>query len=168
MVTIGKLVRTQGNRGELKLNLYHEHLSKPFFQKVYLQRKRSLEEFEVESFRPYKDHYLIKLKAVNTLSQARELAGLDVLVPEEWLRPLTKNNYYLFQLRGCSVLTKDKRKIGTVKDFLFIEENDLLVVKKGRREILIPFTQSICTELNLKKREIMIDPPDGLLELNEI
>lgn len=168
MVTIGKLVRTQGNKGELKLNLYPEHLNKPFFQKVYLQRTRSLEEFEVENFRPSKNHYIIKLKAVNTLNQARELAGLDVLVPEEWLRPLGRNNYYLFQLIGCSVFIKDKRKIGTVKDFLFIRGNDLLVVEKGHREILIPFTKSICIELNLKKREIMIDPPDGLLELDEI
>lgn len=168
MVTIGRVVKSQGNKGELKLKLYAEPLIKPFFQKLYLKRISSLEEFEVESFRQYKNQYVIKLRAVDTLSQAHELTGLEVLVPEEWLKPLAKDNYYLFQLIGCSVFTKDKRKIGIVRDFLFIENNDLLVVRKGRREILIPFNQSICFDPNLKKREIIIDPPDGLLELNEI
>jgi 16S rRNA processing protein RimM len=55
-----------------------------------------------------------------------------------------------------------------VKDVLFISENDLLVVEKGDRQILIPFTESICIEVDLEKKEIVIDPPDGLLNLNEI
>ena len=58
--------------------------------------------------------------------------------------------------------------IGWVRDILFIKDNDLLVVEKGRRKMFIPFTQTICIEVNLEKREIVIDPPDGLLDLNEI
>jgi len=55
-----------------------------------------------------------------------------------------------------------------VKDILFIRENDLLVVEKGDRKMLIPFTQSICTRVDLAKKIIVIDPPDGLLNLNDI
>ena len=42
------------------------------------------------------------------------------------------------------------------------------MVEKGNKEILIPFTKSICLEINLDKKEIVADPPDGLFELNEI
>ena len=55
-----------------------------------------------------------------------------------------------------------------VKDILFIKENDLLVVEKEERKMLIPFTEAICIGVDLGKREIIIDPPDGLLDLNEI
>jgi ribosomal 30S subunit maturation factor RimM len=51
---------------------------------------------------------------------------------------------------------------------LLIKDNDLLVVEKEGKEILIPFTAVICLEVNLKKKEIVIDPPEGLLELDEI
>jgi ribosomal 30S subunit maturation factor RimM len=48
---------------------------------------------------------------------------------------------------------------------LCIKENDLLVVKKGKREILVPFTKPICLKVNLKRKEIV---PEGLSELDEI
>ena len=168
MVSIGKVVKSKGKRGELKLRLYSEHYLKPFFPKVYLHKKGSLEEFEVETLRPYKDGYLIKLKEIDTLDQAWELVGQDILVPEEFLRPLEEDNYYLFQLIGSSVISIKKKKVGTVKDILFVENNELLVVGKGKTEILIPFTKSICIKIDLANKEILINPPDGLLELNEI
>lgn len=94
--------------------------------------------------------------------------GQEVLLLEEDLQTLEKDNYYFFQIRDCSVVTKTGEKVGNVKDLLCIKDNDLLVVKKGRREILIPFTQSICLEVNLRRKEILVDLPEGLSELNEI
>ena len=58
--------------------------------------------------------------------------------------------------------------MGIVQDLLCIKENDLLVVKKGKKEILVPFTKSICLKVNLKRKEIVVDLPEGLLELDEI
>lgn len=66
------------------------------------------------------------------------------------------------------MVTESGDPIGLVKDIQFIKDNDLLVVEKGERIILIPFTVSICVEVNLEKREIVTDLPDGLLDLNEI
>ncbi len=94
--------------------------------------------------------------------------GQEILLPEENLRTPEKGKYYFFQIVGCSVVSKKGKKIGSVKDLLCIEDNDLLVVARGKREILIPFTQSICVEVNLKRKEILVDPPEGLLELDEI
>ncbi len=58
--------------------------------------------------------------------------------------------------------------LGSVEDIHFISENDLLIVGKENRKIYIPFTESICVAVDLEKREIVIDPPEGLLDLNEI
>ena len=96
------------------------------------------------------------------------MVGLEILLPEEDLLTLDKNNFYFFQIIGSSVVTKEGEEIGKVKDFLCIQNNDLLVVAKGSREILIPFTNSICLKVNLEQKEILVDLPEGLLELNEI
>jgi len=66
------------------------------------------------------------------------------------------------------VFTKEGESVGSVKDILFIEGNDLLLVEKEDQELLVPFTESICLEVDLERRSITIDPPDGLLDLDEI
>jgi 16S rRNA processing protein RimM len=90
------------------------------------------------------------------------------MLPERELSQLEENKYYLFEVVGSSVLTESRQRIGVVSDVLFIKDNDLLVIKRGAEEILIPFTISICASVNLEKREIVIKPPKGLLDLNEI
>jgi 16S rRNA processing protein RimM len=81
---------------------------------------------------------------------------------------LERGSYYLFQIAGCSVVTVKGIKVGTVKDVLLIKDNDILEVVRQGKEILIPFTEKICVGVDMKKREIVIDPPEGLLEINEI
>ncbi len=66
------------------------------------------------------------------------------------------------------MVTENGDLIGSVKDILFIQENDLLVIERSGQEVFIPFSESICIAVNLEKKEIVIDPPDGLLDLNEI
>jgi len=90
------------------------------------------------------------------------------LLPEEDLRTLEKGKYYFFQIIGCSVVTKKGEKVGSVKDLWCIKENDLLVVEKGKREILVPFAKPICLKVNLKRKEILVELPEGLSELDEI
>ena len=90
------------------------------------------------------------------------------MLPEEELTQLEDDKYYLYQVVGCSVFTESGQRVGVVSDVLFVRDNDLLVVERGAEEILIPFNSSICSSVNLEKREIVIKPPKGLLDLNEI
>jgi 16S rRNA processing protein RimM len=139
-----------------------------FFSRVFIQKKDRLEEYRIESQRSYKEHTIVKLEGVDSLSQARELVGLEFLLPEEELLSLEENNYYSFQIIGCSVITQGGEEVGSVTDVVWIKDNNLLVVRKGENEILIPFTHSVCVEIDLNRKRIRIDPPEGLLELNEI
>ncbi len=66
------------------------------------------------------------------------------------------------------MVTKSGEDVGTVTDVLLISENNLLAVTGDKEDILIPFVRSICIEVNLKQKKIIIDPPEGLLDLNEI
>jgi 16S rRNA processing protein RimM len=43
-----------------------------------------------------------------------------------------------------------------------------LVLARDGGEIFVPFTDAICVEVDTEAGTIVIDPPDGLLELNEI
>jgi len=65
-------------------------------------------------------------------------------------------------------VTKDGEGLGTVKSLLAAGEGTVLVVERGGREVLIPFTRSLCLDVDTSRREIRVDLPDGLLDLNEI
>ena len=90
------------------------------------------------------------------------------MLPEEELSRLEEDEYYLFQIVGSSVHTESGLRVGVVKDVLFIKDNELLVVGRGDEESLIPFTTDICIAVHLEERKIIIRPPEGLLDLNEI
>lgn len=89
-------------------------------------------------------------------------------MPEEALPPAEKGSFYDFQLIGCEVVEKDGGAIGTVKGLLPVGGRDILVVDRGGREVLIPFTESFCLEVDAAAGRIRVELPDGLLDLNDI
>lgn len=90
--------------------------------------------------------------------------GKEIFYPEEELPPLENDSYYSHQLVGCQVWSVQGERIGVVEDILAVVENELLVVARKGDQVLIPFTQSICVEVDIEKGQIVIDPPEGLLE----
>jgi 16S rRNA processing protein RimM len=139
-----------------------------FFSRVFFKKKGGWEEFQVESLRPHKENFILKLKGIDSLERAQEIAGDEIFVPEEKLPSLREDDYYHFQILGCTVMAEDGKKIGMVEDLLTIPGNDLLVVRSKKNQVLIPFNKDICVQINLEQREIIVNPPAGLLDLNEI
>jgi 16S rRNA processing protein RimM len=169
LISVGKILRSHGEKGELRLKFYDNNLIElSGLRTVFVGKEGALKEFQVESLIPRGRACHIKLAGVDSLPQADCFAGSEIFVSEENLRCSGRDQYYLFQLSGCSVLNKEGEVIGKVVDVLSIPANDLLVVEREGKEILIPFHESICKEVNLAKKEIRIDPPAGLLDLNEI
>lgn len=136
--------------------------------KLFFKKEEGFEEFEIEALNHYKKTYLLKLEGIDNLEQADRFAGAEIFVREKDLHPLEEDQFYHFQIIGCSVRTQAGEKVGIVEDLFIIRDNILLVVREGKKEILIPFSRSICPEVNLSRKEIVVDPPEGLLDLNEI
>lgn len=139
-----------------------------FFSKVFFEDKGIFTEFRVESLRPHKNALILRLDGVNSIAEAETFKGKDIFLREEDMDALGEGEYRLFQLVGCEVYTSQGERVGTVHDIQPIADNDLLVVDREGREILIPLAGPICVDIDLSQRRIVIDPPDGLLDLNEI
>ena len=169
MITVARILRSQGQKGELRLRFFYiTPTDCSGLRSVFIGREGDLREYAVESLIPRGKDFDLKLEGVDSLSQADRQAGLDVLVPEEALKERAKDEFFLFQLIGCSVIDGHGKIAGRVKDVLSAGWGELLVVEREGREILIPFHESICTEVDVPGKRIRIDPPDGLLDLNEI
>ena len=79
------------------------------------------------------------------------------------LEELPSRYVYHFDLNGCDVITKDGKSIGSVEH---VEERRCSSAGRDGREAqyLIPLL-SICIDIDIERKKITIDPPEGLLEL---
>jgi 16S rRNA processing protein RimM len=122
---------------------------------------------EVEHTWMHGDHLIFKFQGVDTISDAEKLAGAEVSIPFEQRAALAEEEVYQSDLVGCEVVDGTGRSLGVVSDFLETGGTPLLEVKSpAGRELLIPFANSICTKIDLANKQIVVNPPEGLLDLN--
>ena len=79
---------------------------------------------------------------------------------------LPEGAFYHFQLVGCEVVTSDGRAVGTVRAVEGEAGNHRLSVEGADGEVLVPLVAPICVSIDVEARRVVIDPPDGLLEVN--
>jgi len=168
LVSVGRILRSHDKSGEVKLRIFDpENLDVARVERIHIGKGGQAEEFRVESVRPCGKDFIVKLAGVDSLSRADRLAHLDVLIEESALATLEEGRFYTFELVGCRVITLTGEEVGTVSDVILSGAGSLLAVDSRGKEVLIPFHESICKEVSLAAREIRVDPPAGLLDLNE-
>jgi len=118
---------------------------------------------EVENTWTHGDHLIFKFKGVDTISDAEKLAGADVAIPFDQRATLAEDEVYQSDLIGCEVIDASGRALGVVTDF---EETGGTPLLRVGENLLIPFAKSICTKIDLGHKQITVNPPEGLLDLN--
>lgn len=166
-VLLGKVTKAHGIKGELKVRAYSgdpESVTR-FKQLLLVSSSGSLSPvFEVQRARGGSKEAIIQLRGVTDRTHAETLCGTGVLVFKDELPDLADDEFYLHELEGLEVLTESGQAIGTVESFFNNGVQDLLVVRSESSEILIPLIPGmICSR---DKKQLIIAPPPGLLEVN--
>ena len=92
-----------------------------------------------------------------------------ILVKTDKLPKLKKEEFHLLELINLEVKTLENdelKKIGKVIN-LENEKNNLLVIElfKNQKKVLVPFVKEIVPQVDIKNNFLIINPPNGLLEL---
>ena len=82
------------------------------------------------------------------------------------LAGLPRGTFYRHDLVGCQVQTSAGAAVGVVQGVEGTLDRSRLVVQSPDGEVLIPLVTAICTSIDVEAKRIVIDPPEGLLELN--
>lgn len=167
-IVIARIARAWGIRGEVTAEILTDFPERfDVVAEVTLRRGEASREAVLERFRFHKGRVLLKFEGVETMNDAMPLAGHDVVIPESDVFEITDDDtYYEFDLVGCSVTLVDGAVVGTVGSILHTGAGELLsVVRDGQPDALVPFVEAICTEVDVDARRIVIDPPEGLLDL---
>ena len=168
MAAVGRIARAHGNRGQVIVNL-HTDFPEERFQpgaELFIERNGAVQALTLTSVRFQRDRPVVGIQGIDTMNDAEALAGHELRVPVEQLARLPGGTFYRHDLIGCRVETPTGEVVGTVEEVEGTLNGSRLVVAAPRGEVLIPFVAEICTTINPAAKRIVIDPPEGLLDLN--
>jgi 16S rRNA processing protein RimM len=167
LISVARIARPQGNRGEVIADLltdFPERFAR--LDRVYVKRPDGkLLILELENSRPHKGRVALKFAGYDSINAAEELRGAGVMVTRDQLVELPEDTYYDFDLIDCEVTTTGGERLGRVAQVQNYGAAPLLAVRDGERELLIPLVLSICVEIDTARKRIVLNPPEGLLDL---
>ena len=168
MVLVGRIARPHGIRGEVIVTPETDFVEDRFQAggTLWCKTMRGIEPLTIDSMRVQKGRPIVGFDGFGRIQDVERLAGLELRVPEETLRPLGEGTYYRHQLIGCVVDTVGGERVGEVVRVEGGSSGSLLEVDGARGQVLIPFAVDICVEIDVQARRIRINPPEGLLDVN--
>ena len=168
-VVIARIVKARGIRGEVACDIetdFPERFQKLGQITVLMPDRRRLA-LALEGHWFHKGRVILKFHGYDTMTAAEELVGGRLVISEADGLELEEDEFYEYQVVGADVVAITGEKIGVVTRLMRTGGTDLLVIEgEGEREILVPFADDICTEVDVGAKRITINPPEGLLELN--
>ena len=160
------LARAWGVRGELIAIPLSDRLER--FQnlgRVYLfGNGQAGRQFVVESARIVPGSVIFKFRGIDTMDDAEPWRGAEVRIPrQERLEP-EPGEFFIGDLIGCEVFERGTgESLGLVTGWSEGGPSGLLQVGP---DLLIPFARSICVSIDIERKRIEVDLPEGLKDLN--
>lgn len=156
MIAIGKLVKTVGLKGEIKLYPYAPEPSCYSGCTVYLDGQP----YQVERFRMQKGMAYLTLSGIDTIDQAERLLETEVFMARSDIA-LEEDEYLISDLIDLAVETEQGESLGRIQDVLSHSGNDVLVVR-GDDEILIPMVDQFVLQIDLAERRMVVRLIEGM------
>jgi 16S rRNA processing protein RimM len=168
LVAVALAVKVRGVKGEVAADLLTDYPER--FEDVedliavFPGGRR--ERLALEDFWFHSGRVILKFAGYDTPEASAALVGCELTVPESEAVELEEGEFFDWQLEGCRAVTTGGREIGTVREVLRTGgDAPVLVIRdEGGRENLVPFAETICVEVDVERREILVDAPEGLLD----
>lgn len=167
-LNVGKIVNTHGIRGEVRVisqtDFPEERYRKGQRLTLFRENKAPLE-LTVASHRKHKNFDLLTFEGYPTINDVEPLRDGILKVTKDELGQLAENEYYYHEIIGLTVIDEQARELGKIKEILSPGANDVWIVqRKGKKDALIPYIESVVKKIDLDKGEVHIEIPEGLLD----
>jgi len=169
MVLVGRISRPHGLRGQVVVTPETDFTQERFAAgaTLWTRSPHGLEALTIASARLNGRRPIIGFAGFDRIEDVERLSGQELRIPEDQLQPLEGGTFYEHQLAGCEVVTAAGEPVGTVRSVEGPSGSSRLVIDGPRGEVDIPLASDICREIDIAAKRIVIEPPEGLLELNE-
>ena len=170
---VGLITSCHGINGQLKvksLSDFEERFLKPGMRWLQKENEAPSKIELISGFKqPGKEIFIVKLKGVNTRNHAEQFKKFKILVKTDKLPKLKKEEFHLMELINLEVKTLENDELKIIGKVINLENerNNLLIIElfKNQKKVLVPFVKEIVPLVDIKNNLLIINPPNGLLEL---
>ncbi len=157
-IAVGKVVGTYGRRGMVKVFPLTDFPDRFFrMEKVTLEQHGRQRAYTVAEVRRHRRHVLLRLEGIADMTGAEALKGALIVIGREELTPLPEGSYYIFDIVGLKVFTPEGEYIGVVEDVIQTGANDVYVVDKGEKVLLlVPALKDVVREVDIKGGRMVV------------
>ena len=172
-LTVGLITSCHGINGQVKvksLSDFEERFLKPGIRWLQKENEPPSKIKLISGFKqPGRETFVVKLEGINTRNDAEKLKKFKILVTTDKLPKLKKEEFHLLQLINLEVKTLENDELKTIGKIINLEneKNNLLVIEllKNQKKVLVPFVKEIVPLVDIQNNFLIINPPNGLLEI---
>jgi 16S rRNA processing protein RimM len=172
-LVVGHLNKAHGTKGELFVWPLTDHPEGTFAPGVVLylgdqsgnRPDPGRQAITVESVRPFRRGYLVRFQGIADRDAAELIRDRYLLRPMEEIEPTEDGEVFYHQLLGLTVRTVNGQEVGEIVEVYELRPADLLEVRGPEGTHYLPFLDSIVQEVDLEAGVMIVNPPEGLLEL---
>jgi len=161
---IAKITNTSGLKGEVKLRpLSRYSIDYIMTKDLHIgQIENSLSSLKLE--RKVGDGKKMKFKfhGIDSHAEAENIIGKTIYIDSEKDDNI---NFIGENVIGFSVETKSGKKAGILKDVMWLPANDVYIILKDGKELLVPVLDEFVVSLNMDNKKLIIADVDGLLDI---
>jgi 16S rRNA processing protein RimM len=168
-LTVGRIGKPQGIRGEVTVEVRTDAPEVRFADgAVLFTDPEERGPLTVESSRDQNGRLIVTFAGVPDRNAAEALRDTMLLVDASDVPPSDDpDEFHDTQLMGLRADLIDGSALGEVTDVLHLPHGDVLVVRRGEgAEVLVPFVKAIVPDVDVAGGRLVVDPPDGLLDLD--
>jgi len=165
LVTIGRVVKPQGRRGEVLTHPLSDRPERfPTLKRAYVAGMGGeAREISISDCWPHKGRFVLKIDGVDSIDQAEAFRGQDIRIADEDLVALPEGSYYHHQILGLRVESPSRRVLGRAAEIMETGAGaPVLVVKGASGETLLPLARSFVLEVDLEAGRIVVVEPEGI------
>jgi len=169
-VTVGRIGRPHGIRGAVVVGVRTDEPELRFAIGSRLDTDPvGFGPLLVADSRWHSGELLVWFEGITDRDAAGELRGTWLMVDSATLAPPDDPDVFRDgDLIGLAVRTVAGIAVGTVEDVLHSGQDVLVIKPPDGRAVMVPFVKPLVPEVDLSSGYIVIDPPEGLLDLENL
>jgi len=165
LVTVGRIARPHGLRGHVLVNLDTDFPEDRYQPGAELWVAGRAEPLRLTDVRFHQGRPLVRFEGIETIEDAETLGRGELRADPSGFAPLPDGTFRHSDLAGCEVVTRGGEVVGRVTRVEGQRTSSCLVVHRDGREVMIPLADRICVDIDPAAGRIVVDPPEGLIDL---
>ena len=163
---IGTVTKTRGLKGELQVFIAVEEPEKLKFKSLFIEIGGKKVPYFVSAFKlPLKNVAYLQLEDVDTIEKAATLVKKEVFLPVKLKPKKKKGEFGLKDLLHFIAIDENEGELGEIIEIHDFPKQLIATVPYKNKEVLFPLNESIIKSIDVVKGIVIVDLPEGLLDI---